>query len=79
MSLLRIDKSFCQPNLKSITVLLHDFMFSFLCKISTFIFAIELLLVFYLGPLSYILTDFKKCKSFCHNILLFHLLTIMYP
>ena len=32
-------KSLCQPKLKSITVLLYDFVFDFLCKISTFTFA----------------------------------------
>ena len=37
---LKVDKSLCQPKLKSITVLLYDFVFGFLCKISTFTFAI---------------------------------------
>ena len=30
-----------QPKLKSITVLLYDFVFDFLCKISAFTFAIN--------------------------------------
>ena len=37
----RVDKSLCQPKLKSVTVLLYEFVFDFLCKISTFTFALN--------------------------------------
>ena len=36
-----VNKSLCQPKFKSVSVLLYDFVFDFLCKISTFTFAIN--------------------------------------
>ena len=38
---MRVDKSLCQPKLKSITILLYVFVFDILGKISTFTFAIS--------------------------------------